>query len=227
MTKFWETPSLRKLLPFVRSVYGRPSCYKWRDSEGVCHDIHQHEGGEQGDPLMPLLSSLAIHNALLTVKQSLLPGELLFAFLDDIYVVSQPGRIREVYDMLGTALQEQAGIRLHSGKTRVWNKAGIHPLDIDDLGARSVVQRRRENSWHSGGFGQLRGSGHQIQFVTFRSQIPRTSRCRRIWHCCDPCTASHWSRFGGNPFLTISFLRPFRHRLNAALRAEKADVELT
>ena len=66
--------------------------------------------------------------------QSLLPGELLFAFLDDIYVVSQPGRIREVYDMLGTASQEQAGIRLHSGKTRVWNKAGIHPLDIDDLG---------------------------------------------------------------------------------------------
>ena len=36
--------------------------------------------------------------------------------------------------MLGTALQEQAGIRLHSGKTRVWNKAGIHPRDIDDLG---------------------------------------------------------------------------------------------
>ena len=36
--------------------------------------------------------------------------------------------------MLGTALQEQAGIRLHSGKTRVWNKAGSHPLDIDDLG---------------------------------------------------------------------------------------------
>ena len=36
--------------------------------------------------------------------------------------------------MLGIALQEQAGIRLHSGKTRVWNKAGIHPRDIDDLG---------------------------------------------------------------------------------------------
>ena len=36
--------------------------------------------------------------------------------------------------MFGTALQEQAGIRLHSGKTRVWNKAGIHPRDVDDLG---------------------------------------------------------------------------------------------
>ena len=34
--------------------------------------------------------------------------------------------------MLGTALQEQAGIKVHSGKTRVWNKAGIHPCD--DLG---------------------------------------------------------------------------------------------
>ena len=59
MSKLWVTPSLRKLLPFVRSVYGRPSCYMWRDSEGGCHDIHQHEGGEQGDPLMPLLFSLA------------------------------------------------------------------------------------------------------------------------------------------------------------------------
>ena len=36
--------------------------------------------------------------------------------------------------MLGVALQEQAGIRLHSGKTRVWNKAGVHPHHIDDLG---------------------------------------------------------------------------------------------
>ena len=58
---------------------------------------------------MRLLFSSAIHNALRTVKQSLLPGELLF---DDIYVVSQPRRIQEVYDMLGVALQEQDGIRL-------------------------------------------------------------------------------------------------------------------
>ena len=134
MTKLLEIPSLRGLLPFVRSVYGKPSCYKWRDSEGVCHDIHQHEGGEQGDPLMPLLFSLAIHDALCTVQQNLLPDELLFAFLDDVYVVSRPGRTREVFNMLGVALQEQAGNKLHGGKTRVWNKAGVHPPNMQELG---------------------------------------------------------------------------------------------
>ena len=30
--------------------------------------------------------------------------------------------------------QEQAGIKLHSGRTRLWNKAGIDPRDIDDSG---------------------------------------------------------------------------------------------
>ena len=68
MAKLRDTPSLRGLLPFVRSVYSRPSCYKWKDSARICHDIHQREGGEQGDPLMPLLFSLAIHDALVRVS---------------------------------------------------------------------------------------------------------------------------------------------------------------
>ena len=59
---------------------------KWKDLDGVQHDVHQHEGGEQGDPLMPLLFSLAIHNALLEVKAGMRPGELLSAFLDDVYL---------------------------------------------------------------------------------------------------------------------------------------------
>ena len=87
MSKLRDTPSLQGLFLFVRAVYSRPSCYKWRGSSGTCHDIHQHEGGEQGDPLMPLLFSLAIHDVLQRVKEGLFPGELLFAFLDDVYVV--------------------------------------------------------------------------------------------------------------------------------------------
>ena len=59
-----------------------------QDLDGVQHDVHQHKGGEQGDPLMPLLFSLKIHNALLEVKAGMRPGELLFAFLDDVYVVA-------------------------------------------------------------------------------------------------------------------------------------------
>ena len=54
------------------------------------HWIWQHEGGEQGDPLMPLLFSLAIHDALVEVRRHLRDWELLFAYLDDVHVVSKP-----------------------------------------------------------------------------------------------------------------------------------------
>ena len=108
MEKLLEVPSLQGLLPFVRSTYLQPSSYKWVDSEGVRHDIQQHEGGEQGDPLMPLLFSLAIHDALPEIKENLEPGEHLFAFLDDV--------------------------QLHAGKTRTWNRAGARPPNMDDLG---------------------------------------------------------------------------------------------
>ena len=124
MVKLLEIPGLRGLLPFVRSTYGQP-CYKWTDAKGVRHDIHQHEGGEQGDPLMPLLFSLAVRNALVEVRDGMLPDELLFAYLDDVYVVSNPDRTRVLYDLLG---------RLHAGKTRTWNKASECPPNIDDLG---------------------------------------------------------------------------------------------
>ena len=128
MAKLLEIPALRGLIPFVKSSYGQPS---WTDADGVQHDIHQHEGGEQGDPLMPLLFSLAIHNALAEVREGMLPTELLFAFLNDVYVVSNPDRTRPLYDLLGEKLAH-AGIRLHAGKTRMWNKASERPPNIDN-----------------------------------------------------------------------------------------------
>ena len=41
------------------------------DVEGVVHEIDQGEGGEQGDPLMPLLFSLGQHAALRAVQRQL------------------------------------------------------------------------------------------------------------------------------------------------------------
>ena len=134
MSKLRDTPSLQGLLLFVRAVCSRPSCYKWRDSSRTFHDIHQHEGGEQGDPLMPLLFSLAIHDALQRLKEGLFPRELLFAFLDDVHVVCSPNKVRAVFDLLARELSEHAGIQLNEGKTRVWNRAGMRPPHVEDLG---------------------------------------------------------------------------------------------
>ena len=83
---------------------------------------------------MPLLFSLAIHNALAEVKAQLNEGEYLFAFLDDIYVLAKPGRVRDIYNLLDERLFTRAGIQLHTGKTRTWNRAGVPPPRMEELG---------------------------------------------------------------------------------------------
>ena len=80
---------------------------------------------------MPLLFSLAIHDSLQEVKSLLDPRDVVLAFLDDVYVVS---RVRDVYDLLGDGLSTQAGIRLHTGKTRVWNRAPVCPRQNGRVG---------------------------------------------------------------------------------------------
>ena len=78
-----DDPGLRPLLPFVRQFYAAASEYLWYDAAGTCHPIHQHEGGEQGDPLMPGLYAVAVAPSLHDTYRALLPGEALLAYLDE------------------------------------------------------------------------------------------------------------------------------------------------
>ena len=108
------------------SVLRSPSTYLWEDDEGVVHEISQGEGGEQGDALMPALFSLEQHSALEAIQARLRPSERLMAFLDDIYGKSDPDRSATVF----TAIQEEllrVGIRVHDGKTQLWNRSGVVP----------------------------------------------------------------------------------------------------
>ena len=134
MYKLLSVPGLRGLMLFVRTTYAHPTSYRWQDAVGVTHQIHEAEGGEQGDPLVPLLFSLAIHDALVAVQAELREGQVLFAFLDDVYVVTGPNRTREVFDLLAEHLWRFAGISLHTGKTRVWNISGVSSQNVEDLG---------------------------------------------------------------------------------------------
>ena len=56
-----------QVFPFVRLFHGRQSIYVWEDDAGTVHHIGQGEGGEQRDPLMPLLFALGQHGALQAV----------------------------------------------------------------------------------------------------------------------------------------------------------------
>ena len=83
LSKLLEVPKFRGLLPFARFAYAEPTSYVWEDEDGCRHHIRQGEGREQGDPLMPLLLSLGVHNSLVEGKRSMRPGECLLAYLDD------------------------------------------------------------------------------------------------------------------------------------------------
>ena len=101
-----------QILPFVRMFYSGPSTYLWEDEMGVTQHIAQGEGGEQGDPLMPRLFALGQHGALEATQTRLGRGEHVMAFLDDIYITNQPGRVIEAH----TVVEEE-----------LWTHAGIHP----------------------------------------------------------------------------------------------------
>ena len=124
----------RALLPFVRMSYARPSSYTWYDDGREQRTVTQAEGGEQGDPLMPLLFSIGIQGVLEEVVTHLEEGEQLCAFLDDVYLLCGPARVEPLCKVLEETVLRIAGIRLHQGKTRVWNPAGVVPDNIAEVG---------------------------------------------------------------------------------------------
>jgi len=124
LEKLGELPNTNALLPFVRLFYSQPSRYLWYDDDGREHEVVQGEGGEQGDPLMPLLYALGQHRALVEASASLQPGEHLLAFLDDLYVVTSRDRAAEVFRTVAESVEHHAGVRTHLGKLAAWSPAG-------------------------------------------------------------------------------------------------------
>ena len=102
-----EVPCWRNCWRFLGSVLCCHSCVTSIEV-GRRHEVQQCESGEQGDPLMPLLFNLAIHNALKEAKREMLDGEELFAFVDDVYILSSPARTRFLYNLVGEKLSNMA-----------------------------------------------------------------------------------------------------------------------
>ena len=99
------------------------SCASSTDQHrGICGKIEKATiissprpwGGEQGDPLMPLLFAQGQHRALVAVHSRLLLGESLMAYLDDNYVVSGPDRVEDVHTALEEELFRHCHIRVHA-----------------------------------------------------------------------------------------------------------------
>ena len=111
------TVGTRSCRPFVRHLYGRPSTHLWEEM-GEVDEIAQGEGGEQGDPWMPILFSLGQHAAL-----GQMPGCKTARGSSHILTTST-WFVRHV---------ESWNIRIHHGKTQLWNRGGSQPAGVAEL----------------------------------------------------------------------------------------------
>ena len=81
---------------------------------------------------MPALFSLGQQSALEAIPARLRPSERLMAFSDDIHGKSDPDQSASVF----TAIQEEllrVGIRVHDGRTQLWNRSGVVPTRAQAL----------------------------------------------------------------------------------------------
>jgi len=150
-------PNACSLLPFVAMFYGHTSEYYWTNDLGEVWSIDQSDGGEQGDPLMPALFALGQHPALVSADSKLqelavtseawvsevdaLVRPLLFAFLDDLYVVTEPDIARKAFDIVTGEVERIAGIRTNLGKLQLYCKAGGPcPPGFEDFQAQRAIE---------------------------------------------------------------------------------------
>ena len=91
------------------------------DGAGMCY--YSREGCTQGDPLGPILWSLAYHQALLEI-QAQCPDTLIVAYLDDTYYLQTPAealRSMRVGDVVTTAV---CGVTSNEAKQEVFSMGG-------------------------------------------------------------------------------------------------------
>ena len=105
--------------------------------------ITQAEGGEQGDPPRPALFSIGAHLTLQALQAQLQEDERLFAYVDDVY----PDWVNAIFGLLQNALFIHSSIRVHHGKTQVWNRGGVVPFGIEVMEAVGRITEPEANVW--------------------------------------------------------------------------------
>ena len=71
--------------------------------------------------------------SLVATQERMIGNEKVFAYLDDVYFASGPGRVEQVQSIVSEELHNRAHIEVHPGKTQVWNRSGVLPSGIEVL----------------------------------------------------------------------------------------------
>jgi len=128
-----------ELLPCAELFCRRESRYYFWDGAGQCHTLRATSGVDQGDPLAPLLFACGLGPRLADFEETLkhraaalgLPRESVwvFAYLDDLAVLTPPGLAAEVLPAAQAAL-DAFELELNAAKTQVWSRASPRPAGV-------------------------------------------------------------------------------------------------
>ena len=90
------------------------------------HPTHRPGGGRGARrPPADALRTWATPSSCGCAREDAREPILLFAYLDDVYAVCRSHRVRPDFSILQQWFQAHAEIRLHLGKTQVWNGGGV------------------------------------------------------------------------------------------------------
>ena len=86
-----------------------------------------------------LLFCVGQHSALEAIQRRLRQSERLLAYLDDVFLVSQPDRARDAYNVAEKESWTHVKIHIHAGRTHMWNRSGRMTEGCDELQRRAVL----------------------------------------------------------------------------------------
>ena len=96
---------------------------------------------------MPMLFAWGQHGSLEAAQARLRVRERLMAFLGDVYAVCSPDPVGAVFAIVEQEMQARAHIRMHHGKTQVWNRGGVVPDGIEELTAAARLVKPEAVVW--------------------------------------------------------------------------------
>ena len=127
------------LYKVARWAYGQPSDLLFRDSVGDIVRLSSSQGVRQGDPLGPLLFSLAVQPLLKNLQSFLGENHATISYLDDINILSMDDQI--IPKVNNFLLQRGCSIALNLAKSRTIALSEINQRGLNYLALALVLLR--------------------------------------------------------------------------------------
>ena len=120
-------------------------CGKMR--KAWCTQSTKEKEGSRDNPLVPSSSQWDSTTRCRQSMRACGVHERLFAHLDDTWLVSKPERVGDLHNSAERELWDRARIRIHSGKSHVWNRSGRKPPACDELQRRAEMLDEEARVW--------------------------------------------------------------------------------